>query len=90
MRLQVLIYEDNAAGFSMLFDDDGEQFRHVIGKFAPIARQCVSVMLQSKSFFTLAVWPVLMLASARRLFAISAASLGVAALWPGRFVCRCA
>jgi len=32
--LQVLIYEDNAAGFSMLFDDDGEQFRHVIGKFA--------------------------------------------------------
>ena len=32
--LQVLIYEDNAARFSMLFDDDGEQFRHVIGEFA--------------------------------------------------------
>ena len=32
MFVQVLIYEDNAAGFSMVFDDDGEQFRHVIGE----------------------------------------------------------
>ena len=55
--MQVLIYEDNAAGFSMLFDDDGEQFRHVIGEGPAfyslqifVARYCVS----SKSLFAVA------------------------------------
>ena len=34
--LQVLVYENDAAGFSMLFDDDGEQFRHVIGELTDL------------------------------------------------------
>ena len=30
VSLQILIYDDDMFEFSMLFDDEGEQFRHVI------------------------------------------------------------
>ena len=33
---QILVYEDDALEFSVLFDDEGEQFRHVID-FKPFA-----------------------------------------------------